>query len=280
MVSLVMETKEFKTPHKYIAILPFSDLHIGDNGFTKVAEDTLKANIKWVKDNARAYAILNGDIINCATMESKSSPFQQTGGVDSQIKQAVELFRPIKDKILGAIDGNHEQRLKKYCSYSPTISICDRLGITYMGDSAIYILRLGMGKRGRASRLSPRATFSVYSHHTTGGGALLGSRMNPVVRLRQIISNADCYVGGHNHMLGIIHDVSYCINPTVGKVERVRQIFVDAGSYVEYNNTYAEQKAMSPSQIGSPKIIFEIKLKHVNKGEDKPYVTKDVHASI
>ena len=270
-----MKTTIFKTSSKKISILPFSDLHVGCYGFTERSEKTLQGNIDWVKNNKDAYAILCGDMINCATLNSPSSPFREKFGTDLQIAKVVDLFRPIKHKILGAIDGNHEERLIKYCDYSPTISICDRLGIKYMGTSGVYIIRLGMHKSN--NREFGRASFTLYSHHTTGGGTLLGSKMNRVIKLREIIGNADCYIGGHNHMLGIIHDMIYTINPTVGSVEEVRQLFVDAGSYMEWNNSYAEQKQLSPSQIGSPKIMFEIKC--TGRGRESS-IKKDIHASI
>jgi DNA polymerase II small subunit/DNA polymerase delta subunit B len=268
-----MKIKEFKTTYNDIYVIPISDVHLGDKGFTKECEKKLKGYINWVKTTPNAFVILNGDLVNCATRLSKSSPFDQNMDLAEQIEGIVELLKPIKNKILGAINGNHENRLSDYTGYSPTISICERLGIDYLGDSATYILRLGCRKKLN----SPRLSFTIYSHHTTGGGNSIGSKINRIASMREIVANADVFVGSHNHMLGAIHGVTQIINETTSKLETVRQMIVDTGGYLDWNNTYAERNMLAPLRIGSPRIHLIVKR---NSKSGNEIISKDVHISI
>jgi hypothetical protein len=218
-----------------------------------------------------------GDLINCATIDSPSSPFQQNLTLSEQIEEVVKLLSPIKNKILGAIDGNHEQRLIRYSGYSPTISICDRLGISYMGSSGIVICRLGCRK---ASMKSPRESFVGYFHHTTGGGRTIGGKMNRVAMLRDILPNADFYCGGHNHMLGVTHNVTQMINSTTGQVDIMKQMFIDCGGYLEWKGSYAETMMLQPLKIGSPRVHLIVKRKRDGISRNHQVTYKDVHVSL
>jgi len=268
-----MKIKELKTNFNDIYIIPISDLHIGEKGFNKESRRKLKGYIDWVKKTPNAYIILNGDLVNCATRESKSSPFDQNMDLTEQIECVVELFKPVKNKILGAINGNHENRLSDYTGYSPMISICERLGIEYLGDSAVYIMRLGCRKNGT----SPRLSFTLYSHHTTGGGSSFGSKINRVAAMREIIANADVFCGSHNHMLGAIHSVTQFINETTGRIDNIRQMLVDTGGYLEWDGSYAERNMLTPLKIGSPRIHLIVK-RDRKGGKDESH--KDIHISI
>jgi len=276
-----MKTCEFRTKYNDIYIIPFSDIHIGDKGFTKKSENKLKGYIKWVKETPNAFAVLNGDILNVATQSSKSSVFDQDMTLQEQIDKAGRLFSPIRDKILGAIDGNHEQRLSVFSGYSPTISICEKLKIPYFNYSVVYFLRLGLRTINKAKNThSTRATFTMYAHHTTGGGGSTGSKINRVTKLSEIIPNADCYIGSHNHALIASHEMTMIANQTTGKVDAIRQMFVDTGSYLDWDDGYAEMKQLSPAKLGSPKIHFITKQ---YRGEGRTtcnLVKKDIHVSI
>ena len=270
-----MKVKEFKTKHNDIYIYPLGDVHIGDKGFTDASEEKLKGYIDFIKKTPNAFAILQGDLLNCATRISKSSPFEQKMDLKDQIAKAVELLKPIKDKILGAIDGNHETRMCDFAGYSPTISICERLGIDYMGDSVVYVVRMGChSKRG-----APRTSFTLYSHHTTGGsGRTVGSKINRVGVMREIVANCDIYCGSHNHMLGAVPAVTQMINSTSGNVEVVRQMLVDCGGYLEWDNTYAERMMLPPLKMGSPRLHLIVKRSNDKAGKEETH--KDVHVSL
>lgn len=270
-----MKVKTVCFKENNVHIYPIGDLHIGDKAFDKESERKVKGYIEWVKQTPNARIFLLGDILNCATRDSKSNPFEQNMDLKEQIDHAVKLFMPVKDKIIGAIDGNHELRISNYTGYSPTISLCERLGIDYLGDSAVVIFRL-CKKYPRGSR----ASFSGFFHHSTGGGGSVGSKIDVADRLRKIICDADFYAIGHNHMLGCIHSMIYKINETTEKVEEFRQMLVDCGGYIGYKGSYAERKMLQPLKIGSPRIHLFIKRSGGGKSKGEEKIKKDIHVSL
>jgi hypothetical protein len=268
-----MRVKEFRTKFNDIYIYTIGDIHLGDLNFTEASEKKLKGYIEFIKKTPNAFAILQGDILNVATRLSKTSPFDQNMTLKEQIERAVELFEPIKGKILGAVDGNHENRLSDFTGYSPTISLCERLGIDYMKDSAIYIIRMSC----HSKKDTPRTSFTIYSAHGSGGGKSIGSKMNRVDAMRAIVSNCDVYASGHNHMMGCVPTITQVINSSEGKVETIRQMLVDTGSFLDWNNSYAERLQLPPSKLGSPRIHLIVERKTINGVEE---VHRDVHVSL
>jgi len=270
----MVECKAYRFKENEISLVPIGDIHMGDKSFTEDSLKKLKGYIDYVKNTKDAYIFLMGDLINCATLNSPSSPFSQNMDVKEQIEGIVKLFKPVRHKILGAIDGNHELRLERFCGYSPTISICDRLDICYMKSSAVILFRLGCRNTARDALGSPRATFSGYFHHTTGGGGSMGGKINRPEKLKGIIGNCDFYAGAHNHALMCGHSIIFKVNETTEKIEELRQMILTTGGYLSFNGSYAEEKMLNPLKLGSPKITMIVK-----RGSNDE-VKKDIHISL
>ena len=80
-----------------LEIHTFADEHIGDEHCDM---KSLKERIDYVKETPNAYCILNGDIIDNATKTSIGDTYTQELNPMEQLQTAVEIFEPIKDKIL------------------------------------------------------------------------------------------------------------------------------------------------------------------------------------
>lgn len=90
-----------------VEIHTFADEHIGD---AHCDMERLRERIKYVADTPNAYCILNGDILDNASRSSIGDIETRELNIMGQIQQGVELFTPIKDKILCVTNGNHENR--------------------------------------------------------------------------------------------------------------------------------------------------------------------------
>lgn len=258
-----------KEPVAYL--IPISDVHLGSKDFDDESEKKLRGYVNWVKERSNARITLIGDILNCATKETKGSPFDQKLDLQDQIKLACKLFEPVKKKIIAVSEGWHETVLQNYAGYSPTITICEKLGLEYLGNSGVIILGVGIhrGRLDRKNFSSPNVTYSIYQHHTTGGGATPGGKINRVDKLRMLVANADLYLGGHNHALGVMTPEIYVINPNAATIEVQRQHLVDTGGYVQWSESYAERLELPPFKRGSPRIRFDSKNRK-----------KDIHVNI
>jgi hypothetical protein len=99
-----------------LEIHTFADLHIGDKGCDM---NLTRERIAHVKDTPNAYCILNGDLMNMATKTSISDCYAEQIPPMEQIKQCVDLFGPIRDKILCITSGNHERRVIQKRGHRP-----------------------------------------------------------------------------------------------------------------------------------------------------------------
>ncbi|MBU1173562.1 MAG: metallophosphoesterase [Proteobacteria bacterium] len=258
-----MRYDEYRLNHDHVYLLPISDCHIGDKNFD---ETRLRDNINWVENTPNAFVFLGGDLFNVATRNSKTAPSEESYPLRDQIDEAINIFEPIKERILGAIDGNHERRLLDYCGYSPLQSFCGLLNIKYYNYSVVLRLLVGNGKRiyGNANGC---VSYVLYMHHTTGGGGTIGGKMNRIDKLRRLVCNADAYIGGHNHQLGVIPVETRFVDEPHRKITRIRQLLIDSGSYLKWDEGYGEAAQLEPSKLGSPRIRLDGR-------------HKDIHASV
>ena len=90
-----------------LEIIPLADTHIGDPGSSV---DRILMHIERIKETPNCYTILNGDIIDFSSRSAISDIEARQFNIMGQFEKAVELFAPIKDKILCITNGNHESR--------------------------------------------------------------------------------------------------------------------------------------------------------------------------
>jgi hypothetical protein len=229
--------------------LPIGDIHWGDAAFAKNGKAKLKGNLDWLEEHKdHAFGVLMGDVFNVASIYSKTSPFENNS---REFIEARQFFEPYKHLFVGAIRGNHEARLLKSHGFDPLEVFCDALGIPYLGVSAL--LRVQVGKRPDSNWYWNSYYMAV--HHTRGGGGSnVGNALRPTQELERIVPGCDIYAGGHNHQL--VTGTQMRMRPTPNGVTPYKVHFVSCGSYLEYENSYAEEGMYLPSKLGSPRIRF------------------------
>ena len=230
-------------------VIPIGDLHIGDKAFTKEGREKLEGYLRWVKEHENARIFLNGDIFNVASRISKTDPFSTD---TSEYERATEIFKPYASQIIGATDGNHEARMLDMFGVSPMQWFCRDLNIPYCKWSAVVNLKVGKRREGYF-----RQNYYLYFHHTTGGGGSLGSKLNRVTKLRDIVEGVDVYFGSHNHQLAAAPQDVFCPSRHAKGIIKRRIWYVDCGSYLAWEDSYAEKGMMAPTKLGSPRIRFD-----------------------
>lgn len=251
---------ECEIPDKVAYIIPIGDLHLGDKAFKGTGETKIKEYLEWVKQRPNARIFLNGDIFNVASRISKTDPWTTD---TAEYQKAIELFEPYKDQIIGATDGNHEARMMDMFGVSPMVFLCERLKIPYCKWSAVVRLKVNKRKdKGAGNRFEEN--YLLYFHHTTGGGGSLGSKINRVKKLDDIVEGCDIYFGSHNHQLGVMPQEVYYPSMQSRNVEKRIKWYVDCGSYLEWENSYAERGMLAPTKLGSPTIRFDGKKHNIH----------------
>lgn len=121
-----------KTHNLYL----ISDTH---EGSTLKHKKGLKKVIKTIADDPIGYVAHLGDLIEGITVDDKRYCMQTTDPVSStpvrQYAEAMEELRPIKDKLLVMLEGNHDYTIsKKYGSFMQTV-VCPELAGNKGGET-------------------------------------------------------------------------------------------------------------------------------------------------
>lgn len=235
----------------------FADEHIGDehSDIKRVME-----RIEYVKNTPNAYCILNGDLMDNATKTSIGDTYTQVFNPMEQLAKAVELFAPIKDKILCITHGNHENRTYKKEGINLSRLIADQLGLgdRYTPTSAVLFIRLGEEARGlketNGSGKVRQICYTLYVLHGSGGGRKEGAKAIRLADMSAII-DTDVYIHSHTHLPMIMKQAYHRIDSRNSTVSLVTKLFVNTAANLDYGG-YGEAQEFKPSSKDTPVIYL------------------------
>lgn len=239
----------------------FADEHIGDehSDIKRVIE-----RIEYVKNTPNAYCIMNGDIMDNATKTSIGDTYTQVFNPMEQLARAVELFTPIKDKILCITHGNHENRTYKKEGINLSRLIADQLGLSdrYTPTSATLFIRMGeetKRKESRGSGMHRQICYTLYVLHGSGGGRKEGAKAIRLADMASVI-DTDIYIHSHTHLPMIMKQAYHRIDPRNSTVALVTKLFVNTAANLNYGG-YGEAQEFKPSSKDTPVIYLNGKKK-------------------
>ena len=250
-----------------ITIEIFSDLHIGS---AKCDYDEIIRRVKLVEEDPNKYCVILGDVVNNTTKTSVGDVYEEPVSPMNQIKKAVDIFRPIKDKILGVTTGNHERRTYKQDGIDLGYFFCRELGIEDCYDYAGVVIFVRFGRKKRSCVYRTRKdgtkalnrergtncgaiTYSMYITHGDGScGRTAGGKMNALSRRGDMI-DTDIVVMGHTHLPATFRECSWKTDNIHKCITQHEQVFVNASATLDHEE-YAEIYGMAPSSKRSPVI--------------------------
>jgi len=226
-----------------IEIIPISDTHIGDMVTDMKA---LKKTLQYIQDTPNVYTILNGDLLNNAIKSSVSDIYSATLNPEEQMATLIELFEPIKDKILAVLEGNHENRSYKETGMRTTKNFCYRLGIVdrFTDDVFTLFVSFGLPQQSRPNR---RHTFSIFSRHGNSGGKYVGGKLRGVESMAGVV-DADIYLHSHTHTPASFKLDYFRSNCRTKTVTQVTKMFVNSNAWLGYGG-YGAVGGYKPATI-------------------------------
>lgn len=247
---------------EYVELHIFADEHIGDehSDIKRVMQ-----RIEDVKNNPNAYCILNGDIMDNATKTSIGDTYMSEFNPMEQLEKAVELFSPIKEKILAITHGNHENRTYRKEGINLSALIAAQLGLSdrYTPTSAVIFLRFGETSRGtkesNGSGKVRKMCYTIYALHGSGGGRKEGAKAIRLADMASII-DTDIYIHSHTHLPMVMKQAYHRIDKSNSSVRIVEKLFVNTASNLDYGG-YGEAGEFKPSSKNSPTIYINGKKK-------------------
>lgn len=228
----------------------FADEHIGDNCCDM---PRLKARIDYVANTPNAYCVMNGDILDYASRSSIGDIEAREFNIMGQLEKAVELFTPIKDKILAITNGNHENRGYKKEGFDISKMIAMQLGLgdIYTPASAILFLRFGE-TTGKTHNRQQR--YTIYINHGSGGGRKEGAKAIRLADMASVI-DADIYIHSHTHLPMVMKQGFFRVDLRNSSVANVTRLFINTAANLNYGG-YGEVQEYKPNSKDTPVIYL------------------------
>jgi len=154
--------KTFPKSWDRIHLYALGDIHVGSEQFD---DASVRKKVRIIQDDEVAAVSLCGDLGDYGLKNSKTNIYQATMQPKEQQEYIYELFKPIKDKIVSAVPGNHEERLVKEVGLCPLYDLCVRWGIQDVYRENVAILKLCFG--ARSNNQQQMAFMGITTHGTT-----------------------------------------------------------------------------------------------------------------
>lgn len=238
-----------------IKIKVLADVHIGS---PKCHLQEFRKEVEQIAQDPDCYVILAGDLINNGTKNSVTGPYDEEMPPMEQLKLAINILEPIKDKIICICTGNHEERTFRESGQDLTWVIAKQFGLEDAYDSVgvVAVLRYGkFSSSGYGGNGHDRKTcVSIYVSHGSGGGRTIGAKANALQRRGDIV-NADIIVQGHTHTPMTYKEDYFFLDTNNAVLKRKERIFINTGAWLDYE-PYAEKIGLRPSNCSIPTIYL------------------------
>lgn len=239
------------TKRKKVEILLLGDMHIGHEDFDS---EKFEKYLKWLNRGANRYVLAMGDYVEAAIpTHMPQTTFTQEICPEEQVDWVIKTLKePARDgKIIGMIEGNHENRIYNKTSFRPLKIITDSLGIPEAD--------LGSGGYFRLQVNDTTFTFTLLHGY--------GSSQSPGFHLRKAISSgyaddADVLAMGHLHRLYYeIYERERLTEYDKSYIHRI--IGIRTGGFLK-SPEYAKVRLMPKINTGAPVIVLYPKNKIIS----------------
>ena len=219
-------------------------------GHVTCDKERVKKDIGWVAKNPQCLVMLLGDAIDSATKESPGSVKEnEPGGPIQQAMEYVRIHKPIQNRIIGYVGGNHERRIDKALTEGGAGVRLIAEGLSTPEHKIPYsggLLLLDLYWRGHLW------TFTLF--HGAGAASTPGSRTQ---RLQRNILLTDSLITLSGHL----HDEMktsrrFVKRSSDGTIKIAKQTSLQCGTYLQYIGSYGEVGGMAPT--GPDMIVIEL----------------------
>jgi hypothetical protein len=222
-----------KTISNKINIYPIVCWHVGAK---QSSIKFIEKVVKEIQEDPYAAVIYMGDAGECVTKFSKGNIYEQTLSPGDQLRVAAELMGPIKDKMLFGIRGNHGNRIDRETGVGWDEMLCARVGIPYLGVSALSNIDLFLNRTHTASLV-------VYTHHGSASAIGPGGKMTAGHKPEQLVE-ADIALTAHTHACGEAWPPRHIakVDHRKSRIDYSTMRMFVCGSAYDSRDGYAEEK--------------------------------------
>jgi len=224
----------------YAELLFFGDAHHGHPGCDI---ERAQGNIDYcVKKHI--YVLGMGDYVEAGLRTSiGDSVYMQTLNPQEQMYFMLDMLKPLADAglLIGLHIGNHEGRILKATSVNIASLMARMLNVPYLGYACWNLVYVG------------NQSYTIYSLHGSSGSRYVYTKLKALVDIAHNF-DADILAMAHVHELA---DEAILVQ----QVDKKRKVVIErkkflllTGSYLRYDDSYAQEKGYPMGKLGSPKV--------------------------
>lgn len=238
---------------KYLDMCVLSNTQIGLTGaHIRTAKDDkpfrinkFKAHIEELAKDPNARIMLGGDLFYFPGGGKKYREIYSPSYYE-QVEMMAQLLEPVKDKIIGAIDGTDEIKIFEYDGINMTQMLVDRLGIhdRYFGQMA----EVDFEFKNDYTNNTPRTIHTLFDH-----GFLVANVMNTVAKktegLQSKIAGKDFYFTSHYNKMFIEKNATLVTENA--RFVKKPCYFVSVGGYRDFPNRLTSNRNTAPTSTNN-----------------------------
>lgn len=228
--------KQYPKDFEVLRVYAIGDVHVGSPEFN---ERAIKKKIQIIKDDPFGVVSLCGDLGDYGLKNAKTNVYLATMNPRQQQEYILELFRPIADKMIAVVPGNHEERITREVGTCPMYDLCVLWGIPDVYRENVAITKLVFGN---ISGDRQNAFIGITSH---------GSTRNKHRKFIACFDGVDFAISGHTHTPEYSPHGKIRVDSKSAHASHVpyKEIVVDANLMVGGYGTKKEYEIPAPPEL-------------------------------
>ena len=225
-----------------ITIIPVADVHLGS---AECMEQEFIKFIKTVAETPNTYLAILGDLLDNGIKSSVTNTYKQVMSPSQAKREMINILKPVTDRIIVMLPGNHELRSKKETDCDICFDMACELGIESRFRENMAFVKIQLGKEGGQTVAGKdRPTYMLVCLHGSGGG-MTGAGVNRAEKFGNI-SGSDALLLGHTHKPYTTQPGQIVIDKSNNLVTIKPYKIISATSWLKYGD-YAARKMLMPS---------------------------------
>lgn len=222
-----------------VNVLYLGDAHAGHPNYR---EDIVDKALNEITKRKNGRIVIMGDLSEIALTNSVGNPYEQTMTPEEQIDYWVDKLYPYRDMIVAGIGSNHNERAVREVGMNPCRMVFKLMGIREKFFRYSVLIKWSFNK----------GCLNNFIQHGSTGARTDGGILNKMKKMHQIVE-ADIYAMGHTHRLISSGDVIRRYpDPRNMKLIDKRYYYINTGSSLDWDESYAELKGYPPVLLGYP----------------------------
>ena len=278
-------TIEYKNTLDSFLLVPSGDWHLGDRYFDRAKwEKTHKA----MNTSDYIYTILMGDLGDHIVYSDKRFDIKVVDPTyyneedlpdlaGKQYREIRNMLYPMRERVIGVIEGNHELVMRKNYYRDMTLDLCREMNTSRRDDgenktehlSGVAMIRLNFiqkrkkAREGRGNeKIHNSARYVLFVTHGSTGSTTIGGKIKYVEEFANSF-DADIYMSGHTHAKltwGTNRRLGLSRSGKLTKTDTLKRCALTGSflqTYEEGPSSYAENKVYKPLETGC--VAFEFR---------------------